>query len=601
MSLDKTTLDYLNAGGTLSNNAIPQGMGLVNGKPSPVGQLSTGEPVQPQTTTATPTTLSSANITEKVIPEVKNKIEQYSQKGSTTNPETGVVTLPTGKEADLQLLREDRGTYTGMDGLKYYNYDSTPVTAQSGISNDPLDTRTRELLNKLQTQSDELTSGMVANIKAQYENLRVQQKDINDRYNKGVNTAAIMGGTARYAAGTAEGMTASAMSYGVQKLSELDQKENEAILKVKQAQLDNNWKIASQEMDILEKIRQEKSTAARELNNKLVEANNQLRQQQATKDNAADNDIRAAILEAQKGGATPEQITKMNEALQKHDYSAAVEAGGDSLSQSTGMPGEYNFYKKDAIARGQTPVSFNEYQTLDANRKARVAAAGASIAAGTDMTTKQQQIFNTIVSKQSASPLIAANDRAVILRDLTKAVDADPTNAALQVSFIYGMIQALDTYQSAVREGEINLVEGTQGLGEKLANTPSQILKGNPLAASKVKQYTAVAKTLTDSITNAANVKKNMYKAQAISNGIGKQWEDFDQTVSELNKTSTGQDIQQSEEQKSSKIETNLTRLKTSNPKLYSTASAMYTSVNPTTGKAYTSDEILQAFPELNQ
>lgn len=515
---------------------------------------STTSDVQKQTQSVTPTTLSSSNVQSTYVPEQKDKLNNLSQKGSTTNPETGQVTLPTGKTADLQLVRENSGTYTGIDGLKYYNWDSTPVSVSSTTGTDLLDPRSREILNKLQADSDALTSSIISNIKTQYENLKIQQKDINDRYQKGVDTAAIMGGTARYAAGTAEGMTASAMSYGLQKLSELDQKENEAILKAKQAQQDMNWKIASVELDKIEKIRQEKVTAATNLNNKLIEQNNQIRQQEETRNNAIDNDIRQAIVDAKKGGATPEQISKMQQGLVNHDYSAAVEAAGDSLQGATGMPGEYNFYKRDQIARGLPYVSFNEYQTIDANRKAKVAAAGASIAAGTDMTNKQQTVFNQIVNQRNKSPLIMANDRAVILKDLTNAVEQDPSNAALQVSFIYGMIQALDTYQSAVREGEINLVQGTQGLGEKLGNVVSQVEKGNPLNPSKIKEYVAVAKTLTNSISSASDKKSNVFKAQAISNGIGKQWDEFENTARELNKTSTADVANQTAEQIRQKV-----------------------------------------------
>jgi len=41
--------------------------------------------------------------------------------------------------------------------------------------------------------------------------------------------------------------------------------------------------------------------------------------------------------------------------------------------------------------------------------------------------------------------------------------------------------------------------------------------------------------------------------------------------------------------------------MKTTNPKLFTAASKMYTSVNPSTKQPYTHDEILQAFPELNK
>ena len=48
-------------------------------------------------------------------------------------------------------------------------------------------------------------------------------------------------------------------------------------------------------------------------------------------------------------------------------------------------------------------------------------------------------------------------------------------------------------------------------------------------------------------------------------------------------------------------ITNKISGLKDKNPKLYDTVSKLYTSINPETNQPYTPDEILQAFPELNQ
>lgn len=287
-----------------------------------------------------------------------------------------------------------------------------------------------------------------------------------------------------------------------------------------------------------------------------------------------DNDIRGLLDTAAKNGATPEQINKMNEALQNHDMAGAVNAGGETLLTASGVPGEYYAYARDAKSRNIQPMSFDEYQTKDANRKARIAAAGASVVAGTDMTSKQQAVFNSIVDKQNKSPLIMANDRAMILKKITEEVAKDPSNAALQVSFIYSMIQALDTYQSAVREGEINLIAGTQGLGEKIENLPSKIEQGNPLNPTKIKEYVAVSNTLTNSINNAANAKKNTFKAQASVNGIGKQYGEWDSLVSEMNKTEvpTGQEHIQKAQQSKQVIDSYID----SNPEAAENVAKMY-------------------------
>lgn len=287
-----------------------------------------------------------------------------------------------------------------------------------------------------------------------------------------------------------------------------------------------------------------------------------------------DNDIRGLLDTAAKNGATPEQINKMNEALQNHDMAGAVNAGGETLLTASGVPGEYYAYARDAKSRNIQPMSFDEYQTKDANRKARIAAAGASVVAGTDMTSKQQAVFNSIVDKQNKSPLIMANDRAMILKKITEEVAKDPSNAALQVSFIYSMIQALDTYQSAVREGEINLIAGTQGLGEKIENLPSKIEQGNPLNPTKIKEYVAVSNTLTNSINNAANAKKNTFKAQASINGIGKQYNEWDSLVGEMNKTEvpTGQEHIQKAKQSKQVIDSYID----SNPEAAENVAKMY-------------------------
>lgn len=290
------------------------------------------------------------------------------------------------------------------------------------------------------------------------------------------------------------------------------------------------------------------------------------KQQEATAQLQADNDIRSLIATAQANGASADVINKMNEALLKHDMSAAAKAGGELLMSAPGVVGEYYAYVRDAKSRGQIPMSFDDYQTKDANRKARIAAAGASIVAGTDMTSKQQAVFNSIVDKQNKSPLIMANDRAMILKKITDEVELDPSNSALQVSFIYSMIQALDTYQSAVREGEINLVEGTQGLGEKLVNLPSKIQQGNPLNPAVIQRYVAVSKTLTDSINNAANAKKNTFKAQAKINGIDKQYNEWDSMITDLNQTNTKDEALDEGDKDPLKLEINKSTTSNNNP-----------------------------------
>lgn len=61
-------------------------------------------------------------------------------------------------------------------------------------------------------------------------------------------------------------------------------------------------------------------------------------------------------------------------------YSAPAQEKALSMSDKygTGSIGEYNFYAEQEKAAGRTPMGWNEYQTLDANRKAKIAKAGTS-------------------------------------------------------------------------------------------------------------------------------------------------------------------------------------------------------------------------------
>lgn len=230
-------------------------------------------------------------------------------------------------------------------------------------------------------------------------------------------------------------------------------------------------------------------------------------------------------VDAAAAGADPVTLDKIAKAASPVE--AMLIAAQAGFANPAGLPAsaqEYLFAKRNGYTG-----DFTAYQNEDANRKRSIAAAGVANASG--LNTKQVTVFNSLVDKYNKSPLVAANDRAVILRDITSAVAADPSNASLQVSFIYSLIQALDTYQSAVREGEIGLIAGTQGLGEKLTNLPSQIQNGNPLNPSKIQQYVATSKLLTDSIGSAAARTTNKFSKQAEVAGIGGAFNEFTSAI----------------------------------------------------------------------
>lgn len=177
---------------------------------------------------------------------------------------------------------------------------------------------------------------------------------------------------------------------------------------------------------------------------------------------------------------------------------------------------------KDAQASGYKGT-LNEYANMDANRRKSVT----NIMTDSGMNSKQVATFNSLVDKQNKSPLVAAADRTIVVDTVAEQLKKDPKNSSLQLSFIYSFIQMLDTYQSAVREGEIGIMSGTQGLGDKLANIPDKISQGTILSTSVINQYIATAKMLSNSIKAEAKKKKSGFASQAKVSGIENAWKEY--------------------------------------------------------------------------
>ena len=247
-------------------------------------------------------------------------------------------------------------------------------------------------------------------------------------------------------------------------------------------------------------------------------------------------EIDKLVVDLGKNQAPPEVIKAVSSALNLTD--AVIAAGEHLQAAGTGIIGEYNFYTRQEKNAGRTPLSFDEYQTRDANRK--VSLANAAAGAGTGLNSKQVAVFNSLVDKLNKSPLVAANDRAVTLEATTNALEADKQNSSLQVSFIYSLIQALDTYQSAVREGEISLVSGTQGVSDKIANLPAKIAGGSVLSERKVQEYINVARLVKGAIKTGADTKMKAFEAQAKTAGVGEAFSGYLDDISDIQSTANG-------------------------------------------------------------
>jgi len=422
-------------------------------------------------------------------------------------------------------------------GYKYM-YDekderiAVPMNSQE-VTNAKLDQASTDFQSKttqLLNGTYPLTEGQkaqMASLERQFQDLISKQKVANANYEGVITRATGLSGESRYSPDQAAGRIVQAVTEGTDKIMGLQTKMAGALAELQQGFQSDNYDIMSQAYD--------KYTEAQKDIQKNIDTVQKNAQDAMDMANEAATDAEVErqkgitdILEAATKSGAPESVK--TSILASKNKNEAILAAGEYLAGATGMVGEYSYYKRQEEAAGRTPVSFDEYQDIDANRKRSIAAAAVG---PTGLSSKEVTVFNGLVDKYNKSPLVAANDRAAVLRAVSSELEKDPTNATLQLSFIYSFIQALDTYQSAVREGEITLVSSTQGLADKLAVLPEKLQKGTILNEKVVKQYLGTQKVLTDAIQAAADKKLTGFRKQASLAGVGEAFDEYAQAVKE--------------------------------------------------------------------
>lgn len=357
---------YQKLGGTLSNGAIPiagdsadNSAKVANqGKPGfdVFGNSVPGTP-RPEGGSITPTTISgdksatisnntntindiNASVANNKAAQFTGGLEQYSD-GTPINAPTDAV----------QQHDENGNTWWSSGGKNY------AVGPDNGLS--PEDQQNQDTLTKLKAQTDAAFAGQISAVQAQYQSLIEQQKKVNEALSAGTDTALLMGGSSRYAPISSAGTSAAQVSFGIQQIADLTQKENSAIAAINVAQASKDYDIADKQMSILNKIKSDKQAAMEKLNDALIQANKDARAKLYTEVTKPIQDI---ATKAAENGADPKTIAAINAATNVPD---AIKAAGGSLQTATGQLGDYLQYKKDAEASGLTPQSYNTWKTAD--------------------------------------------------------------------------------------------------------------------------------------------------------------------------------------------------------------------------------------------
>lgn len=242
--------------GTKINKATGQVISTAAGTPGFVSSKTINSATKPNNQSLT--TFSSDKSTD--IANNNVTLDEYSNKGITTDPNTGLASTSSGTTYE-PLKPVEADTQTEDDAINSY-YDS------------------------LQKTLDKNTQYQIDNAKNRFDQLRADQIRVNAQQEKQTQNALLMGGatgqgsSAQYAPISSVGIVQSQMSYGLKQIANLDAQENDLIAQAKQAQTDGNFRIVEAKLADVKEKRKEKMDAATKLNETIQKANEKALEQQ---------------------------------------------------------------------------------------------------------------------------------------------------------------------------------------------------------------------------------------------------------------------------------------------------------------------------------
>jgi len=186
----------------------------------------------------------------------------------------------------------------------------------------------------------------------------------------------------------------------------------------------------------------------------------------------------------------------------------------------SGAPAEYEYYKKQEVVAGRTPVSFNEYQTMDANRKA------AANLANSGLDWKTQTAVEKINTSFENSPIVKQfneiQNKKINVDSMLKMGDSGTVDVAL----VYDFMKSLDP-TSVVRETEFDAAAKSGSIFKGIwAKFNGAFKEGQILPDSVKKQFQSLMDSRYKSISSQYQNLRNE-KAKSIgrlTNDDGSQY-----------------------------------------------------------------------------
>lgn len=247
----------------------------------------------------------------------------------------------------------------GSSGM-YIPKSTTPAKDQLQTNLDEIE----NTFGQFQGLVDQSTNNLINSIKSQYSELANEQRDTNANSQRDVQTSLMRAGISRYAPLQSNSILTANANAGIKKLSEIATKQASAIAEAEQLKNDKSYELFVKKREEINTLKKDALAEMKKMQEEAsaLQKENRDRQQKIT------DKINEIAIDAKKNGAPNNVISSITSST---DIGGAVNAAGDYLQSGSGIIGEYQFYKRDAQARGLVPMSFDAYQNADANRKAK--------------------------------------------------------------------------------------------------------------------------------------------------------------------------------------------------------------------------------------
>lgn len=188
------------------------------------------------------------------------------------NDFTGITQTADGEyAADSSALAR-----AGITGLQV---EDPSLKLEKGVSD--VDVKIEKLVNDFETynvDNDPTYQAQAQGIRSEFDKLKRQMADINERREDMLRTTGIRGGAGRYAREIDLGIVGEEITQGSERLAEISRQESSAIMQARQAVENNNYVKLNQQVGLLKTLREGKADALENYNNKLVEANKKMQE-----------------------------------------------------------------------------------------------------------------------------------------------------------------------------------------------------------------------------------------------------------------------------------------------------------------------------------